>query len=257
MLLAPQDLLIEPPLRIRYLPGSGTRLVVSISGVGNKRHEEPPLEFSSIAHGLEANAEQGENHVLFVTDESRSWMNGPRMAEMVCSCVAETAARIGASRIVAIGNSMGGSSALILAALMPIDAVVAVAPQYSVHPDVIPEETRWRFFRNRITAWPHRQVPDIGAELGDVIVMNGDSPDELAHALRFAPMETHFIFPGQDHRLASRLHAHGKLAPILTNAIQGRPDRARSALQSAGGLLRAQWARQNPTLAHPAEEMTT
>jgi len=140
---------------------------------------------------------------------------------------------------------------------MPLDAVVAVAPQYSVHPDIMPEETRWRYFRNRIAAWPYPQVPDIAGKLGDVIVMNGDSPDELAHALRFAPMESHFIFPGQDHRLASRLHARGMLAPILTNAIRGRPVRARDAARSAGGLLRAQWARDYPTQAHPAEEMTT
>jgi pimeloyl-ACP methyl ester carboxylesterase len=253
-MLAPLDLVTRPPLRIRYLPGSGARLVVSFSGVGNKRHEEPPLEFFRLAHGLGKGAGQGENHVLFVTDESRSWMNAPGLAEAVAATVTETAARIGASRVVAIGNSMGASAALILAALIPVDTVVAFVPQVSVHPDIVPEETRWTHFRNRITVWPHPQVPDLAGRATDVTVLHGTSADEMVHVARFPAMTSHFLVPGQDHRLARALHAQGRLAPIITNAIAGRHTRARDAVRAAGGQRRAQY--EQKLRPHPIEEMT-
>lgn len=252
-MLHPLDLVIRPPLRICYLPGSSSRLVVSFSGVGNKRHEEPPLEFFRLAHGLPRGAGQGANHVLFVTDESRSWMNTPGLAEAVAETVTETAARIDASRVVAIGNSMGASAALILASLMPVDTVVAFVPQFSVHPAIMPEETRWGYFRNRITAWPHPQTPDLAGRPTDVTVLHGTSADELAHVARFPAMASHFLLPGQDHRLAQSLHARGLLAPIIANAIAGRHTRARDAVRAAGGVRRAQY--EQKLRPHRVEEM--
>jgi len=254
-MLAPADLVTRPPLRIRYLPGSGSRLVVSFSGVGTRRHQEPPLEFFRLAHGLARDAAQGENHVLFVTDQSRSWMNAPGMAETIAETVADTAARIGASRVIAIGNSMGASAALILASLTKVDAVLALVPQFSVHPEIVPEETRWAFFRNQIAAWPHPQVPDLAGRATDVTVLHGTSPDEMAHVARFAAMESHFLLPGQDHRLARNLHRQGKLAPIIENTIAGRYVRARDAVRVAGGLRRAKYEQKHHP--QPTEEMTT
>ena len=238
MTLACEDRLIAPPLRIRYLRGSGACLVVSFAGVGTERKSEPPAEFFRLAHGA-----AGENHVLFVSDESRSWMNAPGMAEAVAAAVSATAREIGASRVVAIGNSMGGSAAMILASLMPVDEVLAVTPQFSVNPAIVPEETRWRYFRNKITAWPFPQVPDLAGR-GEVTVLHGDSDDELIHARRFAPMAAHFIFAGQDHRLARSLHGRGLLAPIVSNAIAGRTTRARNGVRNAGGVRLSRFARQ-------------
>ena len=41
-------------------------------------------------------------------------------------------------KIVCIGNSMGGFNALVLGPLLGAQAVLAIIPQYSVHPDIYP-----------------------------------------------------------------------------------------------------------------------
>ncbi len=61
------------PLVAHYLSGTGPRLVVSLAGVGGGqgRARVPPMEFMGTAKAY------GENHVLFfVSDASRSWLNG-------------------------------------------------------------------------------------------------------------------------------------------------------------------------------------
>ncbi len=93
--------------------------MVSVSGVGKVRRAEQPIEFFRIAGGDE------ENHVLFVNDVSRSWLNGPEVAELIMDTIRAVANYIKADQIVLIGNSMGGTMALHLAALMKVDVVVA------------------------------------------------------------------------------------------------------------------------------------
>lgn len=229
----------EPPLVLHHSPGSTPRLVVCFAGVGTNRRIAPPVEFARIAH------QQGENHVLHVSDASRSWMNGPAVAAPIVAAVQTLAEQIGATEISAIGNSMGGTAAMILAALMPIGKVVAVVPQFSVHPEILPEETHWHHFRDRIADWPFAQVPDLRATDTVVTLLHGGSPDELAHALRF-PADAgyrHFIFPRHGHKLASDLHAADQLAPIITLALQGRDFRARKAVRAAGGVSRSRFDR--------------
>ena len=50
---------------------------MSLAGFGRNRNQVPPMEFIGTASG------GGVNHVLFVSDTSRSWMNGPGLAEML------------------------------------------------------------------------------------------------------------------------------------------------------------------------------
>lgn len=237
------ETLHEPPLRIRYMPGRSERLVVSFAGVGSIPHEEPPAEFFRLA------STNGENHVLFISDQSRSWMNAPGIADLTAQTVRQTAAAIGAARVVAIGNSMGGSAALILAALMPLDGVLAIVPQYSVHPRIMPDEPRWERFREQITDWPFATVPEPAGLNCPLTVLHGATAGELIHADRFgqAPNMMHFIFPGLGHGLARKLRGAGYLEPIVTNAILGRPRRVRLSVRTAGGMNRHRFDRTRNT----------
>ena len=240
------ETLIEPPLRIRYSPGRSDRLVVSFAGVGSSAHEEPPIEFYRIA------GSDGENHVLFVSDESRSWMNAPGLADLVAETVQQTAAAIGAARIVAIGNSMGGTAALILASLTAVYAAFALAPQFSVNPAILPEEFRWARFRDQITDWRFPSVPDLSDAPCAVTVLHGATEGELIHADRFgrAANMAHFIFPHLGHALGLKLRRSGHLEPIVRNAILGRPLRVRRSVRAAGGLSRDRFDRMRTT--HPS-----
>ncbi len=229
-----RDIPCEAPLQLSFTPGRSKRLVVSLAGVGNNRRQMPPAEFARTAHW------NGENNVLYVSDLSRSWLNGPGMAQFVADAVKAVAAEIDADAICAVGNSMGGTSALILASLMHIDHVVAITPQFSAKPGVVPEETRWMYFRERVADWPFPEVPDLRHTDSEITILHGGSPDELAHALRF-PADAgywHYIFPNQGHLLARNLHQEDLLAPIVTLSLLGRTLRARRAVRLAGGMSR-------------------
>ncbi len=232
------DVLMEPPLRIQYRPGRNRVLVLSIAGAGKNNFDKPVLEFYKLAAGAE-----GNNHILFVIDDSRSWMNGPRVAERIVEAVSRTRDRIGAERVVALGNSMGGTMGLVLSTLMPLDAVIALTPQYSVDPAVVPEEKRWMNYRRRIRDFRFRTVDSLPVARTEFTILHGDTPDELAHALRFPviPGLPHFILPGRDHQLARSLHHEGLLAPVIWHAIALRRRRTRQAVRAAGGMFRTDY----------------
>lgn len=220
------------PLRIRYLKGEGTDLVVSFSGVGTQRHSEPPPEFPGIASA------QGQNHVLFVSDLSRSWLNGEGLASQILCCLNATASHIGAQRAVAIGNSMGGTMALHLSRLFEFDRVIAFTPQYSVLPGEVPEEDRWFFFRKQIKSFPFPRVEQLSPKTTRYFIFHGDEHRELAHAVRFphAPGILHYIIPGTDHRVAAHLRDRGHLRPLMESLLNGQTRRFRRQLESLGAI---------------------
>ena len=233
-----EEVLIAPPLRIRFAPGRSRLLAVSLSGVGTDRHSEPSVEFFRLAGA------GGENPVLFVTDQSRSWLNAPHMADQIVGTIEATASFVGAERIVLLGNSMGATMALHLANLMPVHRVIAFVPQVSVHPEDVPEETRWVFFRKQIRDWTCRRILR-WPEQASVFVVHGDTEDELIHALRFpAPAENvaHFILPRADHNLARTLHAQGRLGEIVGHMMHGRRIPARDAIFGLGGMRRQKFS---------------
>ena len=237
----PEEVLIAPPLRIRYAPGRSRRLVISLSGVGRERHEEPPIEFYRMARWGD------ENHVLFITDESRSWLNAPGMAEAIVKVIEETAARIDATDVIALGNSMGGTMALLLSKLTRLDRVIAFVPQWSVDPQIVPEETRWPYFRKRIEHFRFSEVGLLPTDRTQFTILHGSTEDELIHERRFSDQEevAHYILPGADHKLAAALNAEQKLAQIVADAMLGRPWKVRRAVRAAGGMSRQAYRRRN------------
>jgi len=238
-----QDVLNAPPLRIRYLPGRSRVLVVSFSGVGNKRHQEPPLEFYKIA------SNGGENHVLFITDINRSWLNTPEMAEKIVTVIEQYSKRIDANSITAIGNSMGGTMALHLSKMTRFDHVIALVPQYSVDPELVPEEARWMFFRKQIKRYIFRSLDTLPDKDTLYFIVHGGSADEKVHFRQFptGPMIAHFILPQMDHNLARTLHNKGMLKPLINHGIAGRRWRFRQSLEATGGLLRRRYDARSQT----------
>ena len=226
------------PLDVHFAPGKSDRLVVSLASVGTRRHKTPQPEFAHMTASI------GQSNVLFISDRSRSWMNGPGVADHITRLVNETAERVAAGDIIALGNSMGGTAAMVLAEMTQINRVIALAPQYSAHPDLVPEETRWWFFRRQIEAWPHPKVPDLQDRDTVVTILHGATQDEWRHARRFPENAgyRHFIFPKRSHAVARELHEDGLLRPIVQAIIEGRPNRAQAAIETAGGVPRADFS---------------
>jgi len=96
------------PLRIETAPGEGRRLMVSFTSVGKERDKWPPKEFVGLA------SQQGRNHVMCITDISRSWMNAPGMANRVVSHISDYVLEHSITEIMAIGTSMGAYNALVI-----------------------------------------------------------------------------------------------------------------------------------------------
>lgn len=220
------------PLRVRYLEGDGADLVVSFSGVGNKRNIEHPPEFPGIASAGR------QNHVLFVSDTSRSWLNGDGMAEQILYCIRAVVEHVNAERVIAIGNSMGGTMALHLSRFFDFERVIAFTPQYSVHVDEVPEEDRWFYFRKQINTFHFPKVEALRPKATKYFIFHGDEQRELAHALRFpkAPGISHYIMPETDHNVAARLKEQGALALLVQNLINGKPRKFRRQMEELGGI---------------------
>jgi len=192
----------------------------------------------------------GRSNVPFITDASRSWMNVPELADAIQRIVEETAEQVAAGDIVAIGNAMGGSEANMLANVTPVNRVLAIVPQYSVRPDMMSEEPRWTFLRDRIVEWPYPKVPDLRDRECVVTLLHGGMQDEWMHASRF-PEDAgyrHYLFPERRHTLARSLHKQGLLRPIVQAIIEGRPSGAQKAIEAAGGMLRAEFEAAGLTL---------
>lgn len=220
------------PLRIRYLEGDGPDLVVSFSGVGKKRNIEPPPEFPGIASAGR------QNHVLFVSDKSRSWLNADGMADQILCCIRATAEHVNAERVIAIGNSMGGTMALHLSRFFDFERVIAFTPQFSVCSEEVPEEDRWFYFRKQIKTFHFPKVEALRPKATKYYIFHGDEKRELADALRFpnAPGISHYIMPETDHNVAAKLKDRGVLAPMVQNLIGGQPRKFRRQVEDLGGI---------------------
>lgn len=229
-----QTLVDQPPLKIRYVQGSSPTLVISFAGIGGVRNQEPPVEFFKVA------SNGGANHVLFVSDIQRSWLNAPGMAEKIVETIEHVKNNISARRIVTLGNSMGGFAALQIARLVHVDTVAAFSPQYSVDPEIVPDEVRWVYFRRNIANYRFRTMDRLPAAPTGVYIFQGGTPPEKYHWQRFpfADNTDQYIFPDIGHNLAHRLKQRGALQPVVSNIIAGRRRRVRQLVKANGGINR-------------------
>lgn len=226
-MVAPISIDAPDPLKVDYLPGRGNRLVVSFAGVGRVRKLTPPHEFIGTA------SQDGENHVLFVSDKSRSWMNGPGIADSIVRLVKQYRDFHAITEIVALGNSMGGFSALVLADLMPIDTVISFSPQFSACQDMVPEEIRWSYYRDQIDRWLFADIGEMQNDRTEYYLFHADAENEAIHWMRFPHPagHHHFVVLGQNHGLVRTLSKRGLLAKVVDQAIARKPKRVRKALE--------------------------
>ncbi len=222
----------DHPLHLSYLPGRGDVFVISFSGVGLDPDVVPKVEAVSLA------GQHGQNHVLFVSDASRSWMNYPGQMATLKATISTLTDEIKPSRIVAVGNSMGGSSALIYASEAKVDAVLAIVPQFSIFPGVVRRGPSWSEYTSLISEWPYPTVPDLSGTGIDVVIMHGTASGEIMQARKFRQGSNihHYLFQNSGHDLAPRLKANKTLQLIYANLIAGNLAETHDALSAAGGI---------------------
>lgn len=214
-------------LQILALPGAGETLVLSFASIGHDPARPPSPEFVRTATA-------GGRPALFVQDAARSWGHAAGFVEVVAGAIAKMRERQPIRRVVAIGQSMGGFAALVAAASLQFDAVLAIGPQSDIGPD----EPRWRDWTVRISPLIHHSAP-IPAT-GHIILLHG-LRDDRAQALGFGARAglDHILFPDQTHSsLGPYLKAQGGLQGLLDSAIEGDRRRLLRIAAAAGGQLR-------------------
>ena len=239
-----------PPLKIEASPGTSRRLMVSFASVGKRRDALPEKEF------VGSISQDGRNHIITISDSSRSWMNADGMASKVRDVISDYVLGHHIRQIVAIGTSMGAYCALVLGKLMPLDRIIAFTPQYSVHPEIMPDEDRWMWFRKQITNWRYPTLDTLPG--GDTVIymFHGDSPAEQMHWTRFPEADNlkHYILKETDHNFIGRFKKRGVLAKMVVAAIHDRPGRMEALVERFGAMSRADYRDYSTTKAIPAQE---
>ncbi len=229
------DIPCDNRFRAAFHRGDSDLLAVCFSGVGQQRYEMPPFEMVNSA------TQNGQHSALFVSDMTRSWHNAAGFNDWVLGLIAELRADIGSGPTVALGNSMGGYSALMIAKQIELAACISITPQYSPNPDTMPHEKRWMFFRREIKNFAFDGVQHLPTDHCEFYVMHGGGPREHLHWRRFPQQEnmTHFIMKGYGHNLAKRFKSKGILNLLIRNGLKQRTTKFKKLLTENGGVPRA------------------
>ncbi|WP_071674291.1 alpha/beta fold hydrolase [Nioella nitratireducens] len=220
-----------PDLRLWEHRAESRDAVMVLSGVGTEADVPPGHEFARSASG------NGTRNVLFVSDPNRTWLNGPGLIETIVERFEEFVARCGSPRTIALGHSMGGFAALVLSGFTRLDCALALAPQYSIDPQVVPDEHRWMEHREKITEVRIRTAAEHMNETTDYVIVHGRHPREAVQRDKFPLGDNirHFILPRTHHDVPQKLKMAGVLAPFMKAVIDGRVRRARLILQENFG----------------------
>ena len=184
----------------------------------DNRKEQTIVSFTGIGHGLGAIqkneffrlTDQAFN-VLFVKDKSRSWYNKLDV-EQIRSYLGDTSA-------ITIGNSMGAFHAAMFALDHPVEKAISFAVQYSIHPEVVPFDARYREYAEAVDDWKYRQL-----EFNDTTqyhFISGDGRIEVKH-LDMIPDRDNIhktVIRRAGHKVAKKLKEQGCLYSVIEDIL--------------------------------------
>ncbi len=223
-----------PQLRTWRHRGTSRRLALSFSGVGFDHRASPEYQFSKIASA------NGRDNVLFIAEPKRSWLNDEGLIEAIVSEAKAFAEEIDAEEIVTLGFSMGAFSALVISSYLPVTSAVALAPQFSDHPEIAGDDPRWMEWRKHIA---HHRIRSVADHLvPDTIyhVFHCVGPSEKPQRDRFPIADNLFqvLLPKTGHGMPQRLRGGGVLYETIQLSFNNRVGRVRELLQPLGAYRR-------------------
>lgn len=197
----------------KALLANAKKVMFSFTGIGVNRlkAETQPPEFVGTA--------SGQGALIVITDLSRSWGNHVDWSAI------DAAVRpyIEGRSLYSIGNSMGGFLSVLATSIWPISTAIAFVPQYSLHPEVLPQEERWQTLRKGILAWPYPSLAGHIHADRTYHLFFGDFAPDMVHARCFpgAPNVHRYIFPGAQHGIAGHLKQAGVLNDFVSACVNG------------------------------------
>ena len=127
-------------------------------------------------------------------------------------------------RVVTYGSSMGAYAAIRLAGLAGAHAIVALSPQYSIDPKIVPFEYRWEEPSRRFQAVWERTLPYPDVE--DAYVAYDPDNLDIKHLALFDQQFrfTHVRLPGAGHPVTGYLVELDLLEGMVQQACRGAID---------------------------------
>lgn len=181
--------------RVTFCEGRGDVVVLVFCGVGLQTNGIQVEEFRG-SIGSSAS-------VYYLADLQRSWWNNGRIEDVLETVFAHARARNAASVFTALGNSMGGSGAILASHLYPeIMRCLAFVPQADIR--MTSPETRWSGYRKRISGhrWPDFALKPARAEQRIVF---GALEDDWQRERFLAAGRDVVSFEGFGHNVAKEL----------------------------------------------------
>ncbi len=123
---------------------------------------------------------------------------------------------------------MAPNMALVLPQYKPVNRVVSISSQFSMHHHIVPEEGRWAYWRMRIHTCRHETVGVIDPEKHGYFILHGGTRKENLHWGRFPniPKLYHYILQGEGHNLIVAMKQSGQMRKVLQFAIFGQEEQA-------------------------------
>ncbi|GAA3859786.1 hypothetical protein [Celeribacter arenosi] len=207
---------------------SDEQIRVSLMRSGKARTGRTLLSFTGVGHALNGidvqkpeffKAGQGYDQMFFISDLNRSWGNAldfDALADVL-------APYIGDQSVDTLGNSMGGFLSLLAPAFFDVRRATAIVPQISVHPDIVPWETRWSDYRGAIRDWQFPSVAQHLVDRTDYAVVVGDDALDLRHVALLPQRKnlTVLSVPDGGHNVAARLKELGLLDDFVRHVMDG------------------------------------
>jgi pimeloyl-ACP methyl ester carboxylesterase len=191
------------------------------------------VAFTGISHGLGGiHFEFGRSlgnipcATLFIRDIGLRWYqygpDDPGAADAVVARIQGVAKRVGASRIVCIGNSMGGFGALLYGSLLQADAVIAFCPQTAIDPAITAAmgDRRWSNYQTNISDYPYGDISRLAQPRNVTICYGSNDSLDVAHVNRLKWPIQRIVMPG-GHGAVRELKNQGKLIPLLSDVVFG------------------------------------
>jgi hypothetical protein len=200
-------------VKVNYFDAKSSDVVISFSSTPRVDQEEE-IAIEQFIGTLSKQDITG----IFIVDKQSSYGNKINFSE-IAAAIAPII--IKADRVHAIGYCMGGFLAILMSKVINLSSVVAITPQWSIHPDVLPSDSYLNRFTREINDWVYPTLEGKFAENTNYYIFNSDDPDDQ-HQIKYFPNDLDNIYiyefgPAFGHDLPESLD--GKLEELMLSCI--------------------------------------
>lgn len=192
---------------IEFIDNQSSKTIISFTGAATMYFGQNVRTFKKEFLGL---LKQSDFNIMFVVDNLVSWYNSIDVDKIKSKLTNQQA--------ITIGNSMGAYNAIQFANDFNVEKVIACAPQYSVHPDIVPCEKRWQRRIANIKQWKHKHL--FFNDTTEYYIFSGNTEQEMYHT-NMIPYQRniHKFITQCGHDVGQSFKAKRILYPLINDCI--------------------------------------